>query len=202
MNERRETMILLDTREAARDAARLWWLFLVTGIAWIVVAWMILRWDPTSVSTIAYLFGFVALFYGINEFMMVGGSTTGWKLVHAGFGVLCVIVGIVAFFNPSSTFLALASIIAFLFILKGTMDIIIAIATRSELEVWWLQLVVGITELLLGFWAAGPGFEQYGRKALLLVLWVGFTCLFRGITEIIFAFKLHGLKKDLEPATA
>ena len=62
--------------------------------------------------------------------------------------------------------------------------------------------MVGIIELLLGFWAAGPGFEQYGRKALLLVLWVGFTCLFRGITEIIFAFKLHGLKKDLEPATA
>jgi hypothetical protein len=29
------------------------------------------------------------------------------------------------------------------------------------------------------------------------VLWVGLTCLFRGITEIIFAFKLHGLDKDL-----
>jgi uncharacterized membrane protein HdeD (DUF308 family) len=82
------------------------------------------------------------------------------------------------------------------------MDVIIAIATRHELEVWWLQLVIGIIELLLGFWAAGPGFEQYGRKALLLVLWVGFTCLFRGLTEIIFAFKLHGLKKDLEPTAA
>ena len=53
MNARRETMILLDEREATRDAARLWWLFLATGIAWIVVAWMILRWDPTSISTIA-----------------------------------------------------------------------------------------------------------------------------------------------------
>ena len=200
MNERRETMILLDAREAARNAAQLWWLFLLTGIAWIVVAWLILRWDPTSISTIAYLFGFVALFYGINEFMMMGGSTTGWKLFHAGFGVLSVIVGIIAFFNPSSTFFALASIIAFLFIIKGTFDIIVSIATRHEIEVWWLQLVVGIIELLLGFWAAGPGFEQYGRKALLLVLWVGFTCLFRGITEIIFAFKLHGLKKDLLPA--
>jgi len=34
------------------------------------------------------------------------------------------------------------------------------------------------------------------------VLWVGFTCLFRGITEIIFAFKLHGLKKDFEAVAA
>jgi uncharacterized membrane protein HdeD (DUF308 family) len=202
MNERRQTLVLLDAREVARDAARLWWLFLLTGIAWILVAWLILRWDPTSISTIAYLFGFVALFYGVNELMMMGGSTTGWKVFHAIFGVLCVIVGIIAFFNPSSTFFALASLVAFLFILKGTFDIIVAIATRHEIEVWWLQLVVGIIELGLGFWAAGPGYEQYGRKALLLVLWVGLTCLFRGITEIIFAFKLHGLKKDLEPATA
>jgi len=200
MNARRGSMTLLEAREVAEDAARMWWLFLVTGIAWIIVAWLILRWDPTSVATIAYLFGFVALGYGVNEFMMLGGSTAGWKVFHGIFGAVCIVVGIIAFFNPSSTFLALASIIAFLFILKGTMDVIIAIATRHELEVWWLQLMVGIIELLLGFWAAGPGFEQYGRKALLLVLWVGFTCLFRGITEIIFAIKLHGLKKDLQPA--
>ena len=190
-------MMMLEEREVAREAGRLWWWFLITGIAWMIVAWIILRWDPTSIATIAYLFGFVAIFFGVNELMMMGGSSTGWKIWHAVFGVICVIVGIVAFFNPTSTFLALASIIAFLFILKGTFDIIVSVATRGESDVWWLQLVVGIIELLLGFWAAGPGFQQYGRQALLLVLWVGLTCLFRGITEIIFAFKLHGLNKEL-----
>ena len=189
--------MMLEEREAARQAGRLWWVFLITGIAWMIVAWIILRWDPTSIATIAYLFGFVATFFGVNELMMMGGSSTGWKIWHLAFGVICVIVGIISFFNPASTFFALASIIAFLFILKGTFDVIVSIATRNEIEVWWLQLVVGIIELMLGFWAAGPGFEQYGRKALLLVLWVGLTCLFRGITEIIFAFKLHGLNKDL-----
>jgi uncharacterized membrane protein HdeD (DUF308 family) len=195
--ERRSTMMMLEEREVARQAGRLWWLFLITGIAWMMVAWIILRWDPTSIATIAYLFGFVAIFFGVNELMMMGGASTDWKIWHLAFGVICVIVGIISFFNPSSTFFALASIIAFLFILKGTFDVIVSIATRNEIEVWWLQLVVGIIELMLGFWAAGPGFEQYGRKALLLVLWVGLTCLFRGITELIFAFKLHGLNKDL-----
>jgi uncharacterized membrane protein HdeD (DUF308 family) len=203
MSERTATMVILDEREAAREAAGLWWLFLLTGLAWMIVAWLVLRWSPTSITTIAYLFGFVAIFFGINEFMVMGGSTTGWKIFHGLFGVIAIVAGIIAFFNPSSTFFALASIIAFLFILKGTMDIVVSIATRSEIEVWWLQLVVGIIELMLGFWAAGPGFEQYGRKALLLVLWVGLTCLFRGITEIVFAFKLRGVNKELHrPVTA
>ena len=202
MNARRETMILLDEREATRDAARLWWLFLATGIAWIVVAWMILRWDPTSISTIAYLFGFVALFLGINEFMMVGGSTTGWKIFHGIFGVICVVVGIIAFFNPTSTFLALASIIAFLFILKGTMDIIIAIATRSELEVWWLQLIVGIVELLLGFLGRGTRLRAVrSQGAPARALGRPHLPLPRDHRDHL-RVQAAGLKKDLEPAAA
>ena len=40
--------------------------------------------------------------------------------------------------------------------------------------------VLGIAELLLGFWAAG----YFGRSALLLVVWVGATALTRGISDI------------------
>ena len=41
-----------------------WWLMLITGIAWIVVSMILLRFDYTSVSSISILFGFVALFAG------------------------------------------------------------------------------------------------------------------------------------------
>jgi hypothetical protein len=43
--------------------------------------------------------------------------------------------------------------------------VFLSIASRKEIEVWWLQLIGGITELALGFWAAG----YYGRSAVLLV---------------------------------
>jgi hypothetical protein len=33
--------------------------------------------------------------------------------------------------------------------------VFLSIASRKEIEVWWLQLIGGITELALGFWAAG-----------------------------------------------
>ena len=42
-----------------------------------------------------------------------------------------------------------------------------------------------------GFWAAG----YWGRSATLLIVWVGVIALTRGITEIIFAFKLRSVGK-------
>ncbi|MGL6278698.1 MAG: HdeD family acid-resistance protein [Gaiella sp.] len=192
----------LDEREAATEAADKWWLFLVTGIAWIVVAWLVLRWEPTSVSTIAYLFGVMAIFFGVNELLMMWGASVGWKIVHVLLGLVFVVAGVIALFNPARTFLALAGIIGIVFIVKGAFDVVVAIATRDEIAVWWLQLIAGIAQLLLGFWVSGPGFDEWGKRVVLLVLWVGFAALFRGITEIVFAFKLHGLKKELQGATA
>ncbi len=180
-------------REVAREAASLWWLFLVTGIIWLVVSLIILRFDYTSVSAIAVLFGIVAIFAGVNEFMKVGASSTGWKIFHVLFGLVFVVVGIVAFFKPGGTFEALAAVMSFFLVFAGVLNIVLAIATKDEIPVWWLTLVIGIVEVLLGFWAAG----YWGRSAVLLVAWVGAICLARGITEIIFAFKLHGLKKAL-----
>jgi uncharacterized membrane protein HdeD (DUF308 family) len=47
--------------------------------------------------------------------------------------------------------------------IAGAFDIIMSIAYRKETEIWWLQLIGGIIELALGFWAAG----YYGRSAIL-----------------------------------
>ena len=187
------SMLAMEEREVTREAAGLWWLFLITGILWFLVSMIIFRFDYTSVSAISILFGIVAIFLGINEFMRMGASSTGWKIFHVLFGLLFIGIGIVAFIHPGNTFAALAAVMSFLFIFMGTLNIVVSIATRTESPVWWLLLTVGIVELLLGFWAAG----YYGRQTTLLIVWVGAMCLTRGLTEIVFAFKLHGLKKAL-----
>jgi uncharacterized membrane protein HdeD (DUF308 family) len=56
--------------------------------------------------------------------------------------------------------------------------------------VWWLQLVGGIVELALGFWAAG----YYGRSAVLLVAWVAAIAVTRGVRDIVLAFRLRELQ--------
>ena len=76
---------------------------------------------------------------------------------------------------------------SFFLIVAGTFDIIVSISTRHEIEVWWLQLVSGIIELVLGFWAAG----YYGRSAVLLIAWVAVIAIIRGVRDIVLAFRVR-----------
>ena len=183
----------LEEREVIESAARAWWLFLLTGLLWLLFAIIVLRFDYTTVTAVSILFGVVAIFAGVNEFFMLAASHRWWKVLHGLLGVIFVVVGIIAFVHPGDTFAALAAVVSFFLIFKGFFDIIVAIATRDEISIWWVQLIVGIVEVLIGFWAAG----YWGRSAALLVIWVGVIALTRGITEIVFAFKLRSAGKSI-----
>ena len=187
---------MFEEREVVREAARWWWLFLLGGIAWLVFSLVIFRFDITSAASVAILFGIVAIIAGVDEFMAIPVSTTGWKIVHGILGVIFVLVGIFAFIEPGSTFEALAAVIGFFFLFKGIFDIAVAFATKGEFDMWWLQLVVGLIEIGLAFWVAG----SFRDKAILLLVYVGIVALSKGITDIMLAFKLRSLKERIAPA--
>jgi hypothetical protein len=67
-----------------------------------------------------------------------------------------------------------------------------------------MQLIAGIIMVLLGFWAIGPDDATVStyRGAVLLVVWVGFAALFRGISDLIVGFRLHSAHKKLEGTAA
>jgi len=50
-------------------------------------------------------------------------------------------------------------------------------AIRAFSSTWWLSLMAGILEILLGFWASQ---QMFPARAALLLLWAGFFALFRG----------------------
>jgi uncharacterized membrane protein HdeD (DUF308 family) len=181
---------VLEEREISRDAAGWWWLFLITGIAWLVFSLIVFRFDITSVESIGILFGIVAISAGVNELMALAMSTTGWKIVHGLLGIAFVVVGIFAFIEPGGAFVALGSVIGFFFLFKGIFDIAVAIVTKGEFELWWLQLVAGLAEIGLAFWVAG----SFREKAILLLVYVGLVALSQGITELLMAFKLKSLQ--------
>jgi len=172
------------------DAARVWWLFLVTGTAWLLFSIIVFRFDYTSVNAIAILFGILMLGFAAVELVQLA-TTSGWtRLGHGVLALAFVVIGIVSFIHPGDTFKALAAVISFYFIIKGTFDLIIAFATRPLNDLWWLGLIAGIVQIILGFWAAG----DFGHRVILLVVWVGLAALMRGISEIIFAFTLKHLR--------
>lgn len=58
--------------------------------------------------------------------------------MHAVLGVLFIATGIAAFAWPDLTFVALANLVAWFLIFRGTFEIIIAFASRGE-ELWWVR---------------------------------------------------------------
>jgi uncharacterized membrane protein HdeD (DUF308 family) len=167
-----------------------WWWLLVTGTAWVLVAVILLRFDYTSVSAISILFGIVAIVAGVLEIGVLILAAGWWKLLHGLLAVAFIAAGIVAFIHPGNTFAALAAVFSFFLVIAGTFDIVISISVRREIEVWWLQLITGIIEVLLGFWAAG----YYGRSAVLLVAWVAAIAIMRGIRDIVLAFRVREMQ--------
>jgi uncharacterized membrane protein HdeD (DUF308 family) len=164
-----------------------WWLFLVTGIAWLIIAVMVLRFNHASITTVGVLMGALFLVAGINEFV-ISGVRRGWGWAHILLGIFFVVGAIWAFARPIDAFWSLASVLGLLLIFKGTLDIISAVMTKEVNSTWWLGLVAGILELVLGFWASQ---QMFPARGALLLLWIGFFALFRGISEIVVAFEVR-----------
>jgi uncharacterized membrane protein HdeD (DUF308 family) len=162
------------------------WLFILSGILWLILSLMILSFDATSVATIGYMMAFVLIFAGVAEFMAMGVAI-GWKWLHAVLGVLFVLTGIASLMAPFQTFGYLTLFIGWFLLIKGFFDIALSIGLHRDLPLWGLTLAVGIAEVLLGLWALG----YPGRSAWLLVLWVGFGAMMRGIGDLVLAFS-HG----------
>lgn len=188
---------MFDTYEAEEAGARYWWVFIITGLAWLLFSIIVFRWDYTTVRAISLLFGIVLIFAGASEmialFVVRGGW---WKALHAVLGILFIVIGIIAFTKPGNTFTALAAVFSFYLLLKGSFDLFIAFATKDVNPLWWVMLITGGIQIGLAFWAAG----DFGRKSILLVVWVGLAALFRGIGQMILAFELRGVKKELAAA--
>jgi uncharacterized membrane protein HdeD (DUF308 family) len=169
------------------DALPPWWLLLITGIGWAIVGLILLRFNYTSVHAISLLFGIVALAAGVLEIGVIFMVRGWWKLLNAVLALAFLAAGVVALIHPGNTFQALAAVFSFFLVFAGTFDIIQSIAARKEIDIWWLQLIGGIIELFLGFWAAG----YYGRSAVLLIAWVAAFALIRGVRDIVLAFRVR-----------
>lgn len=168
-----------------------WWVYLVTGAAWFVIAWVVLRFDLRSVAAISVLAGIVILMAGLAE-LFNAFVAPGWRWLHGILGAVFVITGIIIFFRPGGTFAMLAAFVGWYLLFKGMLDIVLAFATKDVNDAWWLGLIIGIVEVSLGFWAAG----SFGRSVALLIVFIGAIALTRGITDFVLAFRLRKLTHE------
>lgn len=183
-------------RDAARRATGLWWLWLVSGVAWVVIALVVLQFDEASVTTVGVIIGLMFLFTGVEQFV-VAALTDSLRWLWIIFGVLFVVAGIIALIEPKSTFAGIADILGFLFLLVGVFWTIQAFTERGAgtNDLWWLGLVAGILMIILAFWTSGQFLIQ---KAYLLLVFAGIWALMHGVQDFVRAFALRAAHKDLE----
>jgi uncharacterized membrane protein HdeD (DUF308 family) len=177
--------------EAGVQLSRLWWLWLVAGIAWILIALVILQFDQASINTVGVLIGIMFLLSGFQQ-LAFGSFTSGWlQLVMWFFGVLLLVAGVIALISPENTFAAIADILGFLFLVVGVFWIIGAFLARPENELWWLGLIAGILMVIVAFWTGGQFFLE---KTYILLVFAGIWALLAGVNDIVRAFQIRKLR--------
>jgi uncharacterized membrane protein HdeD (DUF308 family) len=142
------------------------------------------------------LFGAFALADGFGNLVTaIGGRREQehwWALLLAGLAGIA--LGILTFFNPAVTALALLFYIAIWAIATGLLEIVVAIRIRKEIEGEFWMALGGLASVVFGMLLlARPG------EGALAVLWLiaAYAVVF-GATLIILAFKARGFAKRLE----
>jgi uncharacterized membrane protein HdeD (DUF308 family) len=184
-------------RMVVREAARYWWVFLLLGLAWFLIAWLVLRLNTTSIATVGVLLGVVFLFAAINDLGVAAVASGGWKVWYYVMAAIFFLGALYGFFRPVNTFFALASVLGLILILYGTFEIIQGVALRGVNPYWWLNLVTGILLILLAFWVSGSDrVYALAQRTYLILFWVGFLALFRGFEQIFLAFTVRHAGRD------
>jgi uncharacterized membrane protein HdeD (DUF308 family) len=178
-----------------RDITGFWWLWLVSGAIWILVALTVLQFDEASVKTVGVIVGLMFVFSAVQQFIVAGLAEGAARWIALVFGVLLAAAGVLALSNPKSTFAGIADILGFLFLIVAATWIVQAFLDRATSELWWLGLLSGILMAILAFWTGGQFFID---KAYLLLVFAGIWALMHGITDIVRGFEVRALHKAID----
>jgi len=181
-----------EERLIAREGARYWWLFLVSGILWLLIAWMVLRLNSTSIATVGVLLGWCSWSQGSTRsawppWRPAGGSSgiTSWPEIF-------LLGGLWGFIRPVNTFFALASVLGLILVFYGAFEIVRGVMSRAVNPYWWVNLILGILLVLLAFWVScSDRVFALAQRTYLILFWVGFLALFRGFSQIFLAFTVR-----------
>ena len=64
----------LEREMLAEDAGKWWWVFLATGIIWLLIGIVVLRLNMTSVATVGYLIGAMFVLGALSELMIASAK--------------------------------------------------------------------------------------------------------------------------------
>jgi uncharacterized membrane protein HdeD (DUF308 family) len=180
--------------------SRNWWMFAVRGVVAVIFGGLALIWPGQTLQALVLLFGAYALVDGIFA-VIAGIAARGyfdrwWAVLLEG--MAGIVIGLLTFFWPNITALVLVYVIAAWALITGIFEIVAAIQLRRVITNEWMYILGGLLSIIFGILL----FVFPGAGAVSMVWMIGIYAIFFGISEIIFAVRLRGLRRELEKASA
>jgi uncharacterized membrane protein HdeD (DUF308 family) len=171
--------------------SRNWGWVVLRGIVGILFGALALLQPGITLAALVLMFGAYALVDGIFLFVSSIAHRDGdsnWVVLMLG-GLLGIGAGLLTFFRPGMTAVALLVLIASWAIALGIASIAAAIRLRKEITGEWKLVLSGLLSVTLGvILLAEP---QAG--ALAMVLWIGAYAIAAGVLLIGLGFQLRSL---------
>jgi uncharacterized membrane protein HdeD (DUF308 family) len=175
---------------------RNWWVIALRGAFTIIFGMGALLWPGLTLRVLILLFGSYALVNGI--FTVIGSllsrsENQRWWVVLLQ-GIVGIILGLLTFFYPAVTTLALLYLIAAWALITGIFEVVAGIMLRRVITAEWLTILGGIASIIFGlllvFFPSGG--------ALALTWLIGTYALVLGMLLIFLALRLRSLRRDVE----
>jgi hypothetical protein len=164
----------------------MWGLLMFAGVVWLAVAWSVLRLEPGDIVHVA---GPVILFGALAEALRAcAGARTWW--INAGMAVLFAVTGVVLLAEADTSYTTPAALVGWYLMVRGAVDVAVAMMTRHTDRIWGLLMVVGVLETALGFFAASP----FARTGELVVVILGGLGLLRAVADLTTGLRLREVR--------
>ena len=179
--------------------AKYWWAIALRGAAGILFGILAFAMPVLTLAVLVLMFGAYALVDGIFNVVAAVSGRSGarpwWALFLAG--LVGIGAGLVTFFMPGLTALALAYVIGFWAIAIGVLEIIAAIRLRRVItNEWWLGLSGALAVVFGAVLILAPG-----AGALAMVLWIGAYAFVYGVFLLLLGFRLRRRRGERRDAT-
>jgi uncharacterized membrane protein HdeD (DUF308 family) len=169
-----------------------WWQIALRGFLALIFGILVLAWPGVALAILAIIFGAYVFVDGIFTLVAAvnykaGAGRRTWLFIR---GIAGIVVGLITFFWPAITALALVIIIAAWALVTGVMELIFAFKANQDSAIRWMFAISGILSLILG----ALMLAQPIIGALVIVWVIGAYAVLAGILLIILGFRLRGVK--------